>query len=73
MQAGDLITVCTVERQKRVTLLRDGVEYNYFNYLTDGSTFLQLEEGDNEFLYSASAGEANMFVTIKYTPMYVGV
>ena len=73
MQAGDLITVCTVERQKRVTLLRDGTEYNYFNYLTDGSTFLQLEEGDNEFLYSADAGEANMLVTIKYTPMYTGV
>ena len=51
----------------------DGVEYNYFNYLTDGSTFLQLEEGDNEFQYSADAGEANMFVTIKYTPMYTGV
>lgn len=73
MQAGDLITVCTVEKQKRVTLLRNGVEYNYFNYLTDGSTFLQLEEGDNEFQCLAGSGEANMFVTIKYIPMYAGV
>lgn len=73
MQPGDLITVCTVEKQKRVTLLRNGVEYNYFNYLTDGSTFLRLEEGDNEFQFLAAAGENNMLVTIKYTPMYVGV
>lgn len=73
MQPGDQITVCTVEKQKRVTLLRNGVEYNYFNYLTDGSTFLQLEEGDNEYQYSAAAGEANMTVAIKYTPMYAGV
>lgn len=73
MRPGDKITMCTIARQKRVTLLRDGVEYNYFNYLTDGSTFLQLEEGDNELQYLAAAGEANMFVTIKYTPLYAGV
>ena len=73
MLAGDQITVCTVEKQKRVTLLRDGVEYNYFNYLTDGSTFLRLEEGNNEFQYSAEAGEANMIVVIRYTPLYAGV
>lgn len=73
MQPGDIITVCTVERQKRVTLIRNGVEQNYFNYLKDGSTFLQLEEGDNEYQYSAESGEANMLVSIRYTPLYVGV
>lgn len=73
MQPGDIITVCTVERQKRVTLIRNGIEQNYFNYLKDGSTFLQLEEGDNEYQYSAEAGEANMLVRISYTPLYIGV
>ncbi|MGN0695028.1 MAG: phage tail family protein [Lentihominibacter sp.] len=73
MQAGDLITITTAEGNKRVTLLRDGTEYNYFNYLTDGSTFLQLEEGDNEYQYSATSGEVNMITTIKYTPLYTGV
>lgn len=73
MIAGDLITVCTENKKKRVTLLRNGVESNYFNYLTDGSTFLQLEEGDNEFQYTAESGESNIYMTIKYTPYYAGV
>lgn len=73
MQPGDKVTVCTVPKKKRVTLLRDGVEHNYFNHLTDGSTFMQLEEGDNELQYFATEGQPNMIVTIRYTPMYAGV
>ncbi|MGN1167202.1 MAG: phage tail family protein [Lachnospiraceae bacterium] len=73
MIAGDLITVCTENKKKRVTLLRNGVESNYFNYLADGSTFLRLEEGDNEFQYTADGGESNLFITIRYTPYYTGV
>ena len=71
--AGDIVQICTVEKQKRVTLIREGQEYNYFNYLTDGSTFLQLAEGDNEFQYLAESGGANLYMRLYYTPLYVGV
>ena len=73
LQAGDVVQICTVDRQKRVTLIRNGQEYNYFNYLTDGSTFLQLAEGDNEFQYLAESGGSNLYMRLYYTPLYVGV
>lgn len=73
LQAGDIITICTVDKQKRVTLTRNGLDYNYFNYLTDGSTFFQLEEGDNEMQYTAEGGEGNLYMMLHYTPLYVGV
>ena len=73
LQAGDVVQICTVDRQKRVTLIRSGQEYNYFNYLTDGSTFLQLAEGDNEFQYLAESGGSSLYMRMYYTPLYVGV
>ena len=71
--AGDVVTVTTQDGNKRVTLVRNGEEYNYFNYLADGSTFLELEEGDNEFQYTAAEGESNLYLRLSYTPLYVGV
>lgn len=73
LSAGDIVQICTIDKQKRVTLIRDGKEYNYFNQLTDGSTFLQLAEGDNEFQYLAESGSANLYMRLYYTPLYVGV
>ena len=73
LRTGDVVEICTVKKQKRVTLHRNGVSYNYFNYLTDGSTFLQLAEGDNEFQYTAESGSSNLYMRMYYTPLYVGV
>ena len=73
LRVGDVVEICTIEKQKRVTLHRNGVAYNYFNYLTDGSTFLQLADGDNEFQYTAEAGSSNLYMRLYYTPLYVGV
>lgn len=73
MQAGDVITICTTRSNKRVTLTRNGVDYNYFNSLADGSTFLQLDEGDNEFQFTADGGESNLLMRMSYVPLYIGV
>lgn len=73
LRTGDVVEICTVEKQKRVTLHRNGESFNYFNYLTDGSTFLQLAEGDNEFQYTAESGSSNLYMRLYYTPLYVGV
>lgn len=71
--SGDIVEVCTVEKQKRVTLIRRGERINYFNMLEDGSKFLQLEQGDNELRYTAEEGEMNLYMRLIYTPLYVGV
>lgn len=73
LRTGDVVEICTIEKQKRVTLHRNGISYNYFNQLTDGSTFLQLAEGDNEFQYTAESGSSNLYMRLYYTPLYVGV
>ena len=73
MQAGDVISVCTIQGNKRVTLTRNGEDINYFNKLVDGSAFMQLQEGDNEFQFSAAGGSANMLVRMSYIPRYIGV
>lgn len=73
LKAGDVVQICTIDKQKRVTLVRGGKEYNYFNQLADGSMFLQLAEGDNEFQYLAESGTANLYMRLYYTPLYVGV
>lgn len=72
--SGDVVEICTIPKKKRVTLIRNGERINYFNYLDDGSTLgLQLNEGDNEFRYTAESGEGALFMKIHYTPLYVGV
>jgi len=71
---GDIVEICTVPKKKRVTLIRNGERVNYFNYLDDGSNLsLQLDEGDNEFRYTAESGEDSLYMKINYTPLYVGV
>ena len=74
MEVGDLITITTERGNKTVTLLRNGVESNAFNYVMEGSTWLQLNLGENEFVYEVGTGYAsNLLITIKHYDMYEGV
>lgn len=73
MQAGDKIVITTHRNNKMVTLIRNAVETNIFNYLTKGSTFLQVDAGDNIFTYSADIGDENINITFKHYPNYEGV
>lgn len=60
---------------KSVTLTRDAVEYNLIPFVESGSTFFQLEIGDNNFSFLADNGSNDMLVDIhfKYYKVYLGV
>ena len=60
---------------KSVTLTMDAVEYNLIPFVESGSTFFQLEIGDNNFSFLADNGSNDMLVDIhfKYYKVYLGV
>lgn len=67
MQAGDSIEICTIKGKKTVT--KNGV--NILQKVKEGSTWLQLEVGENVFTISEAGGTANMYFTFKYKQKYV--
>ena len=73
MEAGEVITVTTDFSNKRVSISKNGVLENGFNYFDLYSTFLQLEIGDNLFRYNAQEGLESLEVTIYHTSRYLGV
>lgn len=74
MQTGDQITINTTAGNKTVTLLRNGVTTNLFNYISQGSTWLQLEVGGNEFVYTVDSGSvSSLSVIMSHNDLYEGV
>lgn len=74
MEAGDQITIDTRKGEKSVTLLRSGVETNLFNYLMQGSTWLQLDANGSTFVHEVGTGEASSLnLTIKHYNLFEGV
>lgn len=74
LQGGETVEVNTKFGQKSVTGTLNGQTLNYFNYAgLPGSTFLQLGVGSNPLRYNADSGLANLNVTIRYSPQYLGV
>lgn len=73
MLAGDILTITTEVGKKRIERLRSGETANLFNTLVLGSTFLQLEEGDNVLYATSSSGSSSLFTEITFRPKYSGV
>lgn len=74
MEAADLITIDTTAGNKTITLLRDGVESNIFNSLMQNSTWLQLNVGGNEFVYTVDGGSSeNLNVIMIHNDLFEGV
>lgn len=74
MIAGDLITIDTRQGNKSITLLRNGVKTNIFNYLMKNSTWLQLDTGDNVFVYEVGTGNTyDLLVIFNHYNLYQGV
>lgn len=71
MLQGDRLVINTKRGQKSVTHYRDGERSNYINNLMDGSTWMQLAVGANEYSYTVDEGE--MRLLIYHTNMYQGV
>lgn len=74
LQAADLITIDTRQGEKTVVLLRNGVEYNLFNYVMENSTWLQLSPEGDTFVYEVGTGNAaDLEVTFRHFNLYEGV
>lgn len=71
LQPGDRLEVCTLTGSKEVTHIRDGVRTNYINTMMEGSQWLQMAIGANEYSYTVDEGECEL--GIYYTNEYVGV
>lgn len=72
--SGDELTINTIAGSKTVTLLRGGVNYNLFNYIEDGSTWLQLVNGENTFVYEVTSGLiTDILLTFTHNDLYEGV
>ena len=70
---GDVVEINTRFGEKSITLVRDGVEQSIVGSLEDGSTWFQLEVGDNVFTLNADTGVENMFVSFTVIDQYEGV
>lgn len=73
IQAGDVIKICTIPGKKSIILNRNGTIYNILSALSRNTRWIQLEPGDNVFVYSAVAGVNNMLITITNKELYEGV
>lgn len=73
MVTGEVISVSTYFGNKKITSSLNGIVTNIFNYIDFGSTFLQLDVGDNLMRYDAATGIDNLEVSIFYQPRYLGV
>lgn len=74
-EAGDRITINTNSGEKSVKLLRAGVFSNIFSSIVTGSTFLQLESGDNllGYLVDDGANDQYVYILFSFYSMYRGV
>lgn len=73
MHGGDVATVITELGQKSVKGSIDGIQQSLFPYRDIGSSWLQLEVGDNIFTYSADTGIDNLDIYIHYYNRYLEV
>lgn len=74
---NDKIIINTNKTQKSIKLIRNSIETNIFTSLQKGSTFFQLEIGDNYFSYivngSTSDDEELVHIVFKHSTLYRGV
>lgn len=74
-QIGDILTICTISGEKTLTLLRNGITYNMIPYLDTGSSWFQLQSGNNSFNYIVDDDItiANVEMELYYIPIYFAI
>jgi hypothetical protein len=71
-ETGDVVTVSTQPRKKRITLLRDGLTYDLAGYINGGAVWPKLYPGVNAFEWTFDATWMS-WVSASYIPKYWGV
>lgn len=74
-RAGDILEINTIDGQKDVMLYRDSNEYSIIAYVADGSTFFQLQAGNNSFNYVINNNPQNINAEMEFdfTPIYMAL
>lgn len=72
LNKGDVLRVNTNKCSKSIIKIVDGVETNIINYLANGSTWLQLDAGANDFTYDVNNAD-RLEVIFEYHHQYEGV
>lgn len=70
---GDKVIVNTLSGQKSIRIQRDSWTVSAINYMTDGSSWLTLELGENNFTYTTSTNVEAVRVTFETVNLYGGV
>lgn len=73
IRTGDEIIISTVKGNKRAYLVRNDRTYNILNALEAPINWIQLYNGDNEFVFTADASQAGLRYEISYQALYEGV
>lgn len=71
--AGDEIIISTVNGDKSITLLRNGIYTNILNCLDKDSDWFHLSKGDNIFAYVVKEGMVNVQFKIENRTAFEGV
>lgn len=73
MKTGDKIIISSYPNNKKIKLVRDTVETNIFNSLTQGSKFLEVDVGENIFTFTADEGSEYLDIAFKHYSQYKGI
>lgn len=73
LSAGDVLTINSNRGHKGVTISRNGIIINAINDMERGSTWLQLDSGDNFITCDATTGAGNMKCNITYNALFEGI
>lgn len=73
MEQGDTIIVDTHRGQKSIRMWKNGEYVNIINDIVKGSTWFELQQGDNVFTYSCAYGDFNLSIEYKLYTLYQGV
>lgn len=73
MEPSDEIVINTNQREKSITLIRNGVNSNILGCMLKDSEWFQLETGDNVFAYTCDSGDTNLIIEFTTESQYTGV
>lgn len=69
---GDVVKITTETNNKHIYLIRNGVQTEINEYLTEDSDFIQLKIGVNNIGYEADSGIENLILKLSYRMKYSG-
>ena len=73
IDTGDEILINTIDGEKKIVCIHDGIEYNILNCINKKADWIQLTMGNNTICYSVEEGRHNMHMRIENDILLQGV